>query len=112
MRKPHSGGLAMSIKTKLFIGTGVILVALAGFLFFRYFFSYEQRNIFRRRVASVTGMNLTVTVFDYNGKIVKRWTGVQRITSGSDRQYYTYFFTREGKYVQIPTSVWYVAEEE
>ncbi len=102
----------MSLKRKFLI-TLIALLALIGIaVYFRFFFTFEQRNIFRRRVSGITGMNLTVTVFDQNGHIVKRWTNVQRITSGSDRQYYTYFFTKEGKYVQIPSSVWYIAEEE
>ncbi|MBN1498046.1 MAG: hypothetical protein JXA07_14840 [Spirochaetes bacterium] len=96
----------------------LVIVSLAGgFIFFRYFFTFEQRQQVRRSIDSVTGQNLTITVFGFDGRIVKRWVGIQKITSGRDKKgtgerNYTYFYTREGKYVQIPDSVWYIAEEE
>ncbi len=95
----------------------ILLSAVIIVLFLRYFFTYEQRNILKRQIGSVTGMNLTVTIFGFDGKIIKRWTNIQKITTGRDLndkadRNYTYFFTRKGKYVQIPDSVWYIAEEE
>ncbi|HOD15713.1 MAG TPA: hypothetical protein PLA65_06010 [Spirochaetota bacterium] len=95
----------------------VIILLITGFLFFRYFFTFEQRQQFQRKIDTVTGQNLTVTVFGFDGKIIKRWVGIQKITSGytrpsSGERTYTFFYTREGKYVQIPDSVWYIAEEE
>jgi hypothetical protein len=109
----------MAFKTKLaVIGTvAAVILVLGLFIFFKYFFTYEQRQIVQRKIGSVTGQNLTVTVFGYDGKIVKRWVGVEKITSGyarggSGERSYTFFYTREGKYVQIPDSVWYIAEEE
>jgi hypothetical protein len=109
----------MQTKTKVRIAfVLVLLVAIISLgIYLRYFFTYEQRNIFRRKIGSVTGMDLTVTVFSYDGKIVKRWTHIQKISTGRSKEgsaerHYTYFFTREHKYVQIPDSVWYIAEEE
>ena len=104
----------MTLSTKLKIAGGIITALLIVFLivYFRYFFTYEQKNIVRRQLDTITGMNLTVTVFGFDGRIIKRWTGVQRITSGKDLRPYTYFYTKDGKYVQIPNSVWYIAEEE
>ncbi len=102
----------LSRKVKLW---GVIVVALLivlAFVYFRYFFTYGQKNIVRRKLDTITGMNMNVTVFGFDGRIIKRWTGVQRITTGKDGRNYFYFYTREGKYVQLPGSVWYVAEEE
>jgi hypothetical protein len=96
----------------------LLLVSVFGtFIFFKYFFTYEQRQQVKRQIGSVTGQNLTVTVFGYDGKIIKRWVGVEKITSGYSRttggeRNYTYFYTHEGKYVQLPDSVWYIAEEE
>ncbi len=100
------------------IGSILLVVLVLGiFLYFRYFFTYEQRQHIKRQIDTVTGQNMTVTVFGYDGRIIKRWVGIQKITSGYSRggsgeRNYTYFYTREGKYVQIPDSVWYIAEEE
>ena len=109
----------MQPKTRIkLISLFLILVAFLGiFFYFRYFFTFEQRQVFKRKIGSVTGQNLTITVFGFDGRVVKRWTGIQKITSGYSRSQagernYTYFYTREGKYVQIPDSVWYIAEEE
>jgi hypothetical protein len=102
----------MSWKTRLIlIGTGGLLI-LGIFLYFRFFFTYEQKNVVKRNIESVTGQNLTVTIFTMDGRVVKRWTNVKKITSGKDTRQYTYFYTRDNKYVQIPNSVWYIAEEE
>jgi hypothetical protein len=109
--------MAGSLKSKII---GLVLLAilvLGSFIFFRYFFTFEQRQQIKRKIETVTGQNMTVTVFGYDGKIIKRWVGIQKITSGYSREKggernYTYFYTREGKYVQIPDSVWYIAEEE
>jgi hypothetical protein len=102
------------MKKKLIIG-GVLLILIlivTAFLFFRYFFTYEQRNILQRSIETVTGQNLTVTIFGYDGRIIKRWTNIQKITSGIEDRNYTFFYTKDNKYVQIPNSVWYIAEEE
>jgi hypothetical protein len=106
-------------KAKLII-TGIVFSAvlvLGLFIFFKYFFTYEQRQIVQRKIGSITGQNMTVTVFGFDGRIIKRWVGVEKITSGYSRpgsgeRTYTFFYTRDGKYVQIPDSVWYLAEEE
>lgn len=98
----------------------ILIIIVAGFgifIFFRYFFTFEQRQQVKRSISTVTGQNLTITVFGYDGRIIKRWVGIQKITSGRDKagmgeRNYTYFYTRDGKYVQIPDSVWYIAEEE
>ena len=60
------------------------LIVGAMFIYFRFFFTYEQRNRFQRSIESVTGQNLTVTVFDGTGKTVRKWTGVQKITSSAE----------------------------
>ncbi len=90
----------------------VVVLTLSLFLYFRYFFTFEQKNIVKRKIETITGMNLTVTVFDVNGEIVKRWYNVKKITSGGTERSYTYFYTQDNKYVQLPNSVWYIAEEE
>lgn len=89
-----------------------VFLISAGVLFFRYFFTFEERNKLQRKLDNVTGQNLTVTVFDVNGKIIKRWYGIGKITSAEDGKGYTYFYTSANKYVQMPSSVWYIAEEE
>jgi hypothetical protein len=104
------------MKTKIKI-LAVILVffAIGGvYLYFKYYFTYEQKNITQRKIETVIGQNLTVTVFSFDGKIVKQWQNVKKITSGiGDRNLsYTYFYTNDNKYVQIPNSVLYIAEEE
>jgi hypothetical protein len=109
----------MGNRMKLWAVTSVIFILIIGsvFVYFRYFFTYEQRNVFKRKIGTITGMNMTITVFGYDGRIIKRWKNVQRITSGRGKgadsnKSYTYFYTKDNKYVQIPDSVWYVAEEE
>jgi len=107
------------MKTKLKIISLILLVlaVISTFVYFRWFFTYEQRNIFQRRVETITGQNLTITVFGFDGRIIKRWKNVKKISTGISRdgtgeRNYTYFYTRDNKYVQIPDSVWYIAEEE
>ncbi len=109
--------MAGSLKGKIIGITIVVLLVLSAFIFFRYFFTFEQRQQFMRKVDTVTGQNMTITVFGYDRRIIKRWIGIQKITSGytrgvSGERNYTFFYTREGKYVQLPDSVWYIAEEE
>lgn len=103
----------MSTKTKFIAVLVFILLGLGTVLYFRYYFTYEQKNVVRRKVQTVTGQNLTVTVFGFDGEIIKRWVNVKKVTSGegSERPY-TFFYTEDGRYVQIPNSVWYIAEEE
>ena len=104
----------MSTKTKLYIfGSALLIVIVLGvYVYFKYFFTYEQKNITQRKIETITGQNLTITVFGYDGKLIKRWYGVQKITTPKDSRNYSYFYTRDGKYVQIPGQVWYIAEEE
>jgi len=106
---------------KLKLGIIVVLLSILAigslYIYFRYFFTYGQRNVIRRKIGSITGMNMTVTVFSYDGRIIKRWKNVEKITTGvgkgeAGELRYTYFYTKENKYVQIPDSVWYLAEEE
>lgn len=99
-------------KIKIGIGILVVLLIAALVIYLRFFFSYEQRNVFQKRVENITGQNLTVTVFDMNGNVVQRWEGVGKISCGVDGHNYTYFYTKDKKYVQIPDSVWYIAEEK
>ncbi len=102
----------MKSRFKIFLFILLILGVAALYVYFKYFFTYEQSNITKRKIETFTGQNLTITVFGFDGKIVKRWTGVKKITSGSEGREYTFFYTKENKYVQIPNSVWYLAEEE
>lgn len=102
----------MSLKTKLIGAAATVLIIMGVFVYFRYFFTYEQRNVVRRQIDSITGQNLTVTIFGWDGRIIKQWSGIKKVSSGKDLKYYTYFYTKEGKYVQIPASVWYIAEEK
>lgn len=90
----------------------LILLAASLYFYFRYYFTEEQKNITQRKLDAITGQNLTVTVFGVDGRIIKRWTGIKKITTFQDQRNYTFFYTKEGKYVQIPDSVWYIAEEE
>ncbi len=101
----------MSKKIKL-IAVIVALLSIGGvYLYFKYFFTYEQKNILKRKIETITGQNLTVTVFGYDGRIIKRWKKVQKITAATETRNYTFFYTRDNRYVQIPDSVWYIAEE-
>ncbi len=102
----------MKSKLKIFLILIVIFGSIAAYVYFKYFFTYEQSNITKRKIETFTGQNLTVTVFSFDGKIVKRWTGIKKITSAREGKGYTFFYTKENKYVQIPNSVWYLAEEE
>jgi hypothetical protein len=102
----------MKIKGKIILTLIVLLIAFGIFIFFKYFFTFEQRNVFQRKIETITGQNLKITIFDVNGKIIKRWHNVKKITSGQEFRNYIYFYTKDGKYVQIPNSVWYLAEEE
>jgi hypothetical protein len=123
--KPHARvnlivkehGMKLKTKTKIILISLLVLVGIGAFIFFKYFFTYEQRQLVRRQISTVTGQNLTITVFGFDGRVIKRWVGIQKITSGrakadSGERNYVYFYTRDGKYVQIPDSVWYIAEEE
>ena len=104
----------MTTKSKLYV-TGIVLaiLLLSGvYLYFKYFFTYEQKNIVQRKIETITGQNLTITVFGYDGRIIKRWYGVQKIPTPKDGRNCSFFYPREGKYLQIPASVWYIAEEE
>lgn len=104
----------VKIKVKI-IGLVVVLLLIGGgYLYFKYYFTYTQKNIVQRKIETITGQDLTITIFSYDGRIIKRWTNVKKITSGVGERNltYTYFYTSENKYVQIPNSVWYVAEEE
>lgn len=100
------------MKKYLILFAVILVLLLALIIFFRFFFTYEQRNRFMRSVETVTGQNLTITVFDMNGKVFRKYTGVQKITTGEPARGYVFFYTAGNKYVQIPDSVWYVAEEE
>ncbi len=102
----------MKLKFKIIGASLIVILIISVFVYFRYFFTYEQRNVMKRKIETITGQNLTITVFGFDGKIIKRWTGVQKITSSTDLRNYTYFYTRDNKYVQISDSVWYIAEEE
>lgn len=101
------------MKKSRILGAVLILFVIFGlYFYFRYYFTEEQKNITQRKIESITGQNLTVTVFGFDGRIIKRWTGVKKITSFADQRNYTFFYSKDGKYVQIPDSVWYIAEEE
>ncbi len=101
------------MKKSKILGAILILLCIFGiYFYFRYYFTEEQKNITQRKIESITGQNLTVTVFGFDGRIIKRWTGVKKITSFADQRNYTFFYSKDGKYVQIPDSVWYIAEEE
>jgi hypothetical protein len=89
-----------------------LFLVIAAYFYFRYYFTSEQKNITQRKIDAITGQNLSVTVFGFDGRIIKRWTGVSKITTFKDERNYTFFYTKDGKYVQIPDSVWYIAEEE
>ena len=102
----------MAKKIKIISIVLVIILIVAAFLYFRYFFTYEQRNVLKRKFEGITGQNLTVTIFGFDGKIIKRWNHVEKITSGKEGREYTFFYTQKGRYIQIPNSVWYIAEEE
>jgi hypothetical protein len=100
------------VKKYLIIGILSIVIIGMLFLFFRYFFTYEQRNRVKRSIESVTGQNLRVTVYDMNGKVLRQWEHIEKISTGGTDRHYIFFYTDGGKYVQIPDSAWYVAEEE
>ena len=99
-------------KLKIFIVLLIILSISGGYLYFRYYPHLDKKVVPLKTLESFTGESLTVTIFSHDGKIIKRWTGVKKVKSWSDDRNYTFFYTRDGKYVQIPNSVWYLAEEE
>lgn len=99
-------------KSRIIMIILTIFLVIAAYFYFRYYFTSEQKNITQRKIDAITGQNLSVTVFGFDGRIIKRWTGVSKITSFKDERNYTFFYTKDGKYVQIPDSVWYIAEEE
>jgi len=99
-------------KTKIIFAILILLSIGFCYLYFKYFFTYEQKNITQRKIESITGQNLTVTIFGFDGRVIKRWTGVKKLTEFQDNRNYTFFYTNDNKYVQIPNSVWYLAEEE
>lgn len=104
----------MKLSTKLKIA-GVLLVVflfIGGYFYFKYFFSQEQKNITKRRIENLQGLNLTVTVFGMDGKILRVYKNVKKITSATGGRAYTYFRTSDDRYVQIPNSVFYIAEDE
>jgi len=102
----------MKMKFKIISIITALLVIVLVVLYFRFFFTFEQKNIVKRQIETITGQNLSITVFGFDGRIIKRWTGIKKITSGKDSRGYTFFYTKDNKYVQIPNSVWYIAEEE
>ena len=102
----------MFSKSKIIMIIAALLIIFSGYFYFRYYFTSEQKNITQRKIDAITGQNLSITVFGFDGRIIKRWTGVTKITSFKDERNYTFFYTKDGKYVQIPDSVWYIAEEE
>lgn len=91
-----------------------VILVIAGFASWLYFFYFnvERSNQIRRSLDKYTGQNLTVSIFSYSGTLIKQWHNVNKITSGGIDRNYTYFYTKTGKYVQIPNSVTYIAEEE
>ncbi len=89
-----------------------VLLVIGLYFYFNYYFTEEQKNMTQRKFDTITGQNLRVTVFDANGRIVKSWAGVKKISTFQDQRNYTFFYTSKDKYVQIPDSVWYIAEEE
>jgi len=99
-------------KSRIIMIILALLLVLGTYFYFRYYFTEEQKNITQRKLETITGQNLTVTIFGFDGRIIKRWTGVKKITSFKDERNYTFFYTKDGKYVQIPDSVWYIAEDE
>jgi Tfp pilus assembly major pilin PilA len=104
--------MKLKFKFKLLIIFAIILSIVSGYLYVKYYFTYEQKNVVKREFETITGLNLTVTVFDYNGKVVQRWVNIKKITAGKEGKDYTYFYTKDDRYVQIPGSVWYIAEEQ
>jgi hypothetical protein len=102
----------MTRKLKIFLLIITALLIAGIYLYFKYYFTYEQKNVVQRQIDTIKGQNLTVTVFGFDGRIVKRWFKVKKITSGNETRDYTYFYTQDNRYVQVPNSVWYIAEEE
>ncbi len=101
-----------SIKLKIFGVFLVIASIIVGYFYFKYFFSEEQKNITKRKIENLQGLNLKVTVFGMDGKILATYKNVGKITSSTDGRNYTYFRTSDDRYVQIPNSVWYIAEDQ
>ncbi len=100
------------MKKYLVIISLCLLAIFALFIYFRFFFTYEQRNRVKRSIESVTGQNLKITLYDLNGKTIRQWEHVPKISTGGDNKHYIFFYTENGKYVQISDSAWYTAEEE
>lgn len=102
----------MSTKIKVIGSVIIVALIITTFFYFKYFFTVEQKNVLQRKLENITGQNLTVTVFGFDGRIIKRWYKIEKITSGKEGRNYTFFYTKNNRYVQLPNSVWYIAEEE
>ncbi|MCP4132492.1 MAG: hypothetical protein GY754_16080 [bacterium] len=102
----------MQTKLKIIGIVLLILLVIGGYFYFKYYFTYEDKNITQRKIEAITGQDLTVSIFGLDGKLIKRWVHVQKISAAKEERNYTFFYTKENKYVQIPDSVWYIAEEE
>jgi hypothetical protein len=101
------------LKKLLYTIIGIVVVAGGLFIAYKLIFTEEKKNIIRRKLQTYTGFNLTVTVYSYDGKVLRVWKGVSKVTSGHKQgQNYVYFYTKDGRYVQIPHSAMYIAEQE
>ncbi len=66
-------------KSRIIIAITVILLIFTAYFYFKYYFTEEQKNITQRKIESITGQNLVVTVFGFDGRVIKRWTGVKKL---------------------------------
>ncbi len=102
----------MSSKFKVVVFLLIIAGIFSGYIYFKFYFKPGKENETRYAIDSITGQNLTVTVFSIDGKVLRKWNNVKIITTIKDKGNFSYFYTKDKKYVQIPESVTYIAEEE
>ncbi len=100
-----------SIKLKIFGIFFVVILIVIGSVYWKYFGTAERKNITMRKVENLQGLKMTVHVFSYSGRILRTYENVSKITSGKGDRSYTYFRTSDNRYVQIPNSVCYIAED-
>ncbi len=68
------------MKTKIAIGIFVILLSIAFFIYFRFFFSQERINKISRVISTTLGVNGVVEIYS-GGKLIKRFFQVEKLST-------------------------------
>jgi hypothetical protein len=98
----------MSFKSKMIL---IILIIIIFFSVYMLFIKSDGDKNTSKKTDALHNKNITLTIFGNDGRIIKRWINVKGITADKNGSH-TSFHTRDGKYVLMPNSLWYIAEEE